>query len=193
MLAIFGIAASRSGCVADGTRLAKRRVPSPHRTSTAGFLAPHEVGFDRPIVGEPLQVSITEAQPLSNPWDAPFFVRGQPHVFYVTTEEELVRSATSRLWHVTATAQDQYPVDDSRRSCSGEYGVNRFDRGRDRAGTGGTVMVDPSPIERYVSEDANIRFGIRLARRPALRGKGVRPRGGVARRQAVQVRRDPDV
>lgn len=93
-----------------------------------------------------------------NAWDAPFFYEDSRHVFYVTTEERLV---TVPEWHdfgfvvVTQKPGAEIPglvfTPDKGMQVGVPIPVTR------QPGFG---VIDPSPIEHYVTEDANIKTAI---------------------------------
>jgi hypothetical protein len=92
---------------------------------------------------------------LQNPWEAPFFYEDSRHVFYVTTEEQLIP-----VWNgyvVSAyTPKPQFDIAplvfEAAEIIPDKIGP--VISGRQLG------IVDPSPIERFVSEDAYISRGI---------------------------------
>jgi Neuraminidase-like domain len=92
-----------------------------------------------------------------NPWDAPFFYQDSRHVFYVTTAERVVR--IPQWADFGAVVKPLKPTWDMPPLVVAPVEVIP-----DAVGPiirqPGFGVVDPSPLERYVTEDAYIRRGI---------------------------------
>lgn len=93
---------------------------------------------------------------LQNVWDAPFFYEDSRHVFYVTTAEEIVQIPEWKNYGIAVKPgykkKDTPPlvVKEDPRLQAG------LDKRKDIPLSRDPGVVDPSPIERFVSEDAYI-------------------------------------
>lgn len=141
----------------------KNRHFSPKRlldteTSTLNVNYPNS-DIDQPVLRNDIGDRTVEPhQPLSgNPWDTPFFYADNRHVFYVTTAERLVLIPQWVDFGIlTPPPSEQLeipplvlqPVD---------VIPNPIDPVIRQPGFG---VVDPSPVERYIAEDAYIDYGI---------------------------------
>lgn len=109
-----------------------------------------------------------------NPWDAPFFYEDSRHVFYVTTEERLV---TIPQWnHYDIIVDMLKPTFE----ISGL--VFKPDNGMveppvPHIRQPGFGVIDPSPIDYYVTEDAYIRTAIGTPGTVAYGDKHIGPSG----------------
>jgi Neuraminidase-like domain/Salmonella virulence plasmid 28.1kDa A protein len=117
----------------------------------------------------------------SNPWDAPFFYEDSRHVFYVTTAERIIQIPKWNGFGITAFPPKQQwdipplvlePV---------EIIPDPIGPIAKQPGFG---VVDPSPIERYVTEDAYIDRGIGSIGTVAFGGKEI----GLTGSQANSIR-----
>lgn len=96
---------------------------------------------------------------LQNPWDAPFFYGDSRHVFYVTTAERLVPVLNWESFDVGRIPNNAYQriptlvmKEDPQLVVS--------DRALDALANPDFGVVDPSPIEQFVSTDIYIHKGI---------------------------------
>lgn len=108
-----------------------------------------------------------------NPWDPPFFYEDSRHVFYVTTEERLVPVPKwNDLGVVVKTLKPAYETPElvlrPDKTLVGPFPHIR------QPGFG---VIDPSPIDRYVTEDAYITTAIGTPGTVAYGDKNIGPSG----------------
>jgi hypothetical protein len=105
--------------------------------------------------------SVEPRHHLQNIWDAPFFYVDRRHVFYVTTTEALVKIPDHSPYGILAPLPKPQvfeipplvlPSDPLLNAVPDPY--SPVIKGPDPG------VVDPYPVERFVTEDANIRTGI---------------------------------
>jgi len=125
-------------------------------------------------------------QPLSFPlvWDAPFFYSDSRHVFYVSTEEQLVTVGSFGGFgagDVVATP----PVLDIPPLVQQEPQFDPRPHVIDPIATGGGVF-DPGPVERFVSEDAYIRTAIASTASVRFGDQEIGPAGVILDQQMVR-------
>jgi hypothetical protein len=135
---------------------------------------------ERPIFDSAIPDRTVEpGNPLQNVWDRPFFFEDSRHVFYVTTTEQSaselpgfgfsVQSAKGTLTGPPPLVMpDPAPVKDRQGS---------FPRGLSPG------LVDRSPVERFVSEDAYIRTGLATTASVRYGGLKIGPAGVLPNRR----------
>ncbi|MBW8873690.1 MAG: peptidoglycan-binding protein [Acidobacteria bacterium] len=140
----------------------------------------HVFWDERPLFNSAIPERTVEAgNPLQNVWDAPFFFEDSRHVFYVTTTEQSaselpgfgfsVQSAKGTLTGPPPLVMpDPAPVKDRQGS---------FPRGLSPG------LVDRSPVERFVSEDAYIRTGLATTASVRYGGLKIGPAGVLPNRR----------
>jgi hypothetical protein len=121
---------------------------------------------------------------LQNVWDAPFFFEDSRHVFYVTTVERLVMIPQYTGYGVIVPPSPRPVVDIP------PLVLQRDPRLEDIPDGYGPILqgidpgvVDPSPIERFVTEDVNIRTGIGTIASVRYGEQEIGPAGALADRQ----------
>ncbi|MBP1990485.1 neuraminidase-like domain-containing protein [Paenibacillus eucommiae] len=116
----------------------------------------------RPVLNNPLRDStVSPSHSLADPWDAPFFYEDSRHVFYVTTEERTVLIPKWEGYIPLPSPQKPgvsipplvVPNVPIKPRPTPEW-LNPYRTGPDFG------IVDPQPIERFISEDAYINKGI---------------------------------
>lgn len=116
---------------------------------------------------------------LQNEWNAPFFYQDSRHVFYVTTKHDIVPILE---WNdIVVTIKPGNHVNQStlvvREDPRLQGSLDRFPFGSyDFEGPG---VVDPTPIERFVSEDAYINVGLGITGRVRYGETEIGPAGKI--------------
>lgn len=135
-----------------------------YNRGTLKYLPSADDTLTRPILENQIgDRTIEPRHPLSSPWDAPFFYEDSRHVFYVTTAEHSVSIKASTAYGPSRTpkrpdraipplVQKELAYRPPRPTPDDLYGSNVKGPG---FGT-----TDPSPLARFVSEDAYISRGI---------------------------------
>jgi Neuraminidase-like domain/Putative peptidoglycan binding domain len=142
-----------------------------------------DTSFWRPVLNNsPHQQVVLPRQTLANAWDAPFFLEDSRHVFYVTTEE-----ADAMIFDFPSygAAVGHFFQKGAELPSLVLQSGPRLQIGPKLWGDGGPVapdlgIIDPSPIQRYVTEDAYIRQGLGTAGSVAYGGKQIGPAGVIA-------------
>jgi hypothetical protein len=117
--------------------------------------------------------------PLSgNPWDAPFFYEDSRHVFYVTTEEQLVKVPQWSDFGVVVTTQK--PIAEIPRLVL-KPGKGMVELAVPSIHQPGFGVVDPTPIDYYISEDAYIESAIGTSGTVRYGDKDIGPSGSEIR------------
>jgi hypothetical protein len=121
-----------------------------------------ETTLDRDVLRDKIRFSTIEPRhPLQLPWDAPFLFADSRHVFYVRTSETLVMVPDYIGYGVRVQPSlprvVEIPPLVLRRDPRQEIIPDKIDMIFKGVDTG---RVDPSPVERFVTEDAYIRTGI---------------------------------
>lgn len=127
--------------------------PGPLKVTYSGTGASHAV-LDNKIADR----TVDPHHPLGgNPWDPPFFYEDARHVFYVTTEERLV---TVPQWNdfgvLVKTPKPTLEIPE----LVFKPDERMVELAVPHIRQPGFGVVDPSPIEYYVTEDAYIRTAI---------------------------------
>jgi hypothetical protein len=108
-----------------------------------------------------------------NSWEPPFFYEDSRHVFYVTTEKRLVPPPKWEdlgiAWEMPGAYETPYLIPKQDKSIVG--------RPISHIRQPGFGVVDPSPSERYVTEDAYIRVAIGTPGTVAYGDKNIGPSG----------------
>lgn len=91
------------------------------------------------------------------PWDAPFFYEDTRHAFYVTTEKHLV---TVPLWTDFGLSLNMEAPTYEIPGLVLTPGEGRWELARPHLRQPGFGVVDPAPVEYFVTEDAYIRAAI---------------------------------
>jgi hypothetical protein len=135
-------------------------------------------GFVRPLLRKRISGTILEPrQDLQIPWVAPFFYEDSRHVFYVTTSQREVTIPEFTGFGIAADSPKTHF----------EIPPLVFEKPKfihDPLGPvitaqGIGVVDDPRPIERFVSEDAHIKFGIATTKAVFFGDKQIEPAGGM--------------
>jgi hypothetical protein len=121
---------------------------------------------------------------LQNVWDAPFLFEDSRHVFYVTTAEKLVMVPQFTGYGVVVRPSSRPVVEIP------PLVLRRDPHLEDILDKHGPILqgvdpgvVDPSPIERFVTEDANVRTGIGTSASVRYDGRDIGPAGALPDRQ----------
>jgi hypothetical protein len=168
------------------------------QTSTETFKAAYhknpvfDTGFPdstakvRPILKNSIgDRTVEPIQPLQNPWDAPFFYEDSRHVFYVTTAETQVTLQKFNGYGIgdVGVIVDELPP----LVVSPDI---RFKQPLDRTGvlehTPGFGKVDPSPIERQLAKQTNIRAAIGSTSSVRFGGKDLGPSGALSKQAPIR-------
>jgi hypothetical protein len=116
--------------------------------------------IERKVLDSPSADRATESRHTQpDPWDAPFFYEDSRHVFYVTTAEEQVRVASHPGYGSIPGFVEREPHIPSMVFEVEERPGPRFWGDGDPVGPDMGV-VNPDPMRRLISEDANIHRGI---------------------------------
>jgi hypothetical protein len=116
---------------------------------------------------------------MPDPWDAPFFYEDSRHVFYVTTTEKLVEVPHFNGFGidpglVTTVVPDIPPLVFREEPKLPRFGPDDGDPIDPRFG-----VVNPDPLRRLISEDANIRTGIASTGQVSFGDVLIGPRGAM--------------
>jgi hypothetical protein len=120
-------------------------------------------------------MTIEPLHPLQNAWDAPFFFQDSRHVFYVSTCESFINAVNPPPQPGPDIPPLVFKQDPRLETIPVKYGpvITGPHPG----------IVDPSPLERFVSEDANIRTTISTGPVVRFGDREIGPAGELANRQ----------
>jgi len=118
--------------------------------------------LDRKVLENSLKDRVVEPDhDTTDSWDAPFFYEDSRHVFYVTTTEKLVRVIDFTAFHVEPDEKKLDPrippflvAELQQSQPKPKIGPDDFRSEPDFR------VVNPAPLRRFITEDANIRRGI---------------------------------
>ena len=141
--------------------------------------------LERNVLKDKIRFATIEPRhPLQLPWDAPFLFADSRHVFYVTTAEKLVMVPEYIDYGVRVQPSLRRTVEIPplvlRRDPRLETLLDKTDTMIKGADAG---RIDPSPIERFVTEDAYIRTGIGTTASVRYGERDLGPAGALAPRQ----------
>jgi len=161
-------------------------------SSNLQFSIDYKLGLDRTprhadVLHVPLQVTTIEPlHPLQNVQDAPFFFEDSRCVFYVTTTENsktMQHGDSFSMFLPAPRPTGDIPELVLRHDPRPQILSDRVDQIGDGRGFG---LVDLSPMERFVSEDAYIRTGIGSSGTVHYGGLEIGPAGALSNQRLQQ-------
>ncbi len=124
--------------------------------------------------------AVVPAHDLATPWDAPFFYEDARHVFYVSTAQRPVSVSTWQGYVAPPPASKIIPLIPPLVLESKVLLPDRI--GPVVRGPGGGVS-NPSPLQRFVTEDAYIKKGLGALGTVSFDGVDLGPAGALAKKQ----------
>jgi hypothetical protein len=164
-----------------GTPFGKKRSFDKGATFSIGYdkkipdIPPYSL--DRPVLTRDTTISIVQPNHyVDNMWHAPFFFEDRKHIFYVTTEE-------SQGW-VRDPPSFGVPIDPGFVEVPPLVLIPIPTPGPKFWGDGGPIgpdvrVVDPSPMQRLVTEDAYIRRGLGNTASVSYGDREIGPHGAI--------------